>query len=197
MIVGITGYIGSGKSTVAELLRRRGFKIVEMRDAVVDEMKKKGIEVDSKSLREFSTALRKRYGNVVVAKLTLKRIKGIRGDIAITGMRSTYEEAYFRKHIKGFATIAVVAPEKIRFERIKKRKKADDPKTLKEFREIEKKELNGFSASGSGHGVQEVIEHADYIVMNTGSIATLKKDINALAEVLKNNSLAKHTHDKA
>ena len=100
MIVGITGYIGSGKSTVAELLRRRGFKIVEMRDVVVDEMKKKGIEVDSKSLREFSTALRKRYGNAVVAKLTLKRIKGIRGDIAITGMRSAYEEAYFRKHIK-------------------------------------------------------------------------------------------------
>ncbi len=187
MIIGITGYIGSGKSTVAELFHKKGFEIVEMRDAVVEEMKRKGMEINSRSLRDFSTMLREKYGKDIVARLTYRKIKKEKGkDIAITGMRTTYEEAYFRKRIKGFRIIAVSAPEMMRFKRIKNRNKPDDPKTLKEFRDIEQKEINGFSErKDEAHGIKRLMDHSDFVIFNTGTLRDLEKSIRELIEFLE------------
>ncbi len=186
MFVGITGYIGSGKSTVAEILKENGFKIIEMRDAVVDEMEKRKLKIDSESIREFSIRLRKEFGKDVVARLTYEKVKKERGDVAITGMRSTYEEEYFRKKIKDFKVIAVVAPEKLRFDRIRKRNKPDDPKTFAEFRRIESMELNGFSGKGDQrHGLKKLVENADFLVFNTGTKAQLERDVKTLVKYLK------------
>jgi len=186
LIIGITGYTGSGKSTVAEILHEKGFKIVEMRDAVVEEMKKRGMEINSKSMREFATKLREEEGNDVVARLTYEKIKGEKGNVAITGMRSTYEEEYFRNKIKNFLVLAVVAPERTRFERIKKRNKPDDPKTFEEFKRIESMELNGFSGKRDpAHGLQSLIDHADLVIFNTSTKTNLKKDVEKLVEYLE------------
>lgn len=188
-IIGIAGYTGSGKSTVAAYLKEKGFKIVEMRDAVVDEMKKRNVEVNSKSMREFATKLRKEEGNDIVARLTFEKIKKEKGNVAITGMRSTYEEAYFRSKIKDFAILAVVAPERLRFERIRKRNKPDDPKTFAEFKRIERMELNGFSGKRDpSHGLGKLIEHADYVVFNTSTKANLKKDVDRLVSYMTGKS---------
>ncbi|MGC8671412.1 MAG: AAA family ATPase [Candidatus Micrarchaeia archaeon] len=186
MIIGITGYTGAGKSVVANILEKKGFKILEMRDAVVEEMKKQHKEITSQSLREFSTKLRQARGNDIVARLTYAKIKKLKGkNIAITGMRSTYEEAYFKSKIDNFVIIAVVAPEKLRFERIRKRNKPDDPKTLAEFKSIEEKELNGFSGKRDPrHGLKMLVEHADFLIFNTGTMSDLRKDVFSVIDFL-------------
>ncbi|MEM3781832.1 MAG: AAA family ATPase [Candidatus Micrarchaeaceae archaeon] len=199
MVICIVGQIASGKSTVAELMKEKGYKTVEMGDVVREEMSKRNLEIDSKSLRNFSAELRSSYGNDVVARLTLKELRRLGGtsmsNTVITGMRSTYEEAYFKKSIKGLVVVAVLAPESIRFARIKKRNKPDDPKTLEEFRAIEKKELGGFSAKGDfAHGILHAIETADYVLLNTGTTAQLRKDVYSLLEAIESQHkyLEKH-----
>ncbi|MEM0147298.1 MAG: AAA family ATPase [Candidatus Micrarchaeaceae archaeon] len=203
MILCIVGQIAAGKSTVAELMRKKGYKIIEMGDVVREEMEMRGLEVDSKSLRNFATELRSAHGNDIVARLALKKLKKIDGNkVAITGMRSTYEEAYFKKNIKNLIVVAVLAPERIRFERVKKRRKPDDPKSINEFRNIEKKELRGFSKGNDlSHGIQHAIETADYVLLNTGTPSQLKKDVYQLLKAIeyqdsKKNSAGEHAYNE-
>jgi len=187
MIVCIVGYMASGKSTVANIFKTKGFKIVEMGDTVREEMKRRGIEINSESVRTFSAKLRKEQGNAAVAKLTLKKIKNTKGNIAITGMRSLHEYNYFKKKLKDIKIIAVSAPERMRFKRMLKRNKPDDPKTLSEFRKIEEKERRGFATSKSEekYGIDKVIDNADFVIFNTSTQKALKEDVSNLIKTLK------------
>lgn len=151
-------------------------------------MAKKGIEITSSSLRDFAAKLREKYGEEAVAKLAVREIRRMKNkNVAIVGMRSEYEEAYFRSKLKHFAIIAISAPERLRFERIKKRGRRDDPKTLREFREIEKKEERGFSKTPNKRGMSRVLANADYVVLNTGTVEQLRKDLLGLLKRLEAN----------
>jgi len=187
MIVCIVGYMASGKSTIANIFKTKGFKIVEMGDTVREEMKRRGIKINSESVRAFSAELRKEQGNAVVAKLTLNKIKNTKGNIAITGMRSLHEYNYFKKKLRDIKIIAVSAPEQMRFRRVLKRNKPDDPKTLSEFRKIEEKERRGFATNKSEekYGIDKVIENADFVIFNTSTQRALKEDVSNLIKTLE------------
>ncbi|MGC8676553.1 MAG: AAA family ATPase [Candidatus Micrarchaeia archaeon] len=185
MMLCIVGYMGSGKSTAAVLLKRRGFKIIEMGDTVREEMKKNGMEINSKSVRAFAAGLRQQYGNDIVARLASKKLDSFK-NVVIVGVRSTYERDYFKKLFSDFVVVAIVAPERMRFSRIRKRRKPDDPKTLAEFRKIEAKERSGFeSKRDEAHGIGRIIDEADYVLFNTATVSQLSKDVASLLTYLK------------
>lgn len=181
------GLIGSGKSTVAELLRRRGFTVIEMRDAVVEKMAERRIPMNSKNLREMAFDLRKRYGKDVVARYTAKKIRRSSSKtVALMGVRTTIELNYFRRKFGRFPVVEIYAPEKVRFGRIKRRRKVEDARTLKQFRWIENRENKGYmkNSKEARYGLKKVVEKADYVIANTGTKKALSAAISqTMAEI--------------
>ena len=172
IVIGITGMPGSGKSLAAQYLVRKGFEKVEMGDIIREEMRKKKIKITNKSIREFSLLLRKKFGNEVVARLTLRELRKKKGNIVIVGLRGVGEIEYFRKRLKHFYVIALVAPKLLRYKRLRARGRKDDPKNIKEFEFREAKEKR--------YGIEGAIRNADFIVSNTASAKQLKRDLDFL-----------------
>ncbi len=61
-IVCLTGMPGSGKSTVADSLKKKGFAVIVMGDLVRDEVKRKNIEPTDMNLGNLMLKLRKGGG---------------------------------------------------------------------------------------------------------------------------------------
>jgi dephospho-CoA kinase len=170
MIIGITGLPGSGKTEVGRILGRRGFRAMELGDIVYEIMRERGVAITQKNVGMYATRLRRELGKAFTVREIVKRInsKEIR-KAAIVGIRSQYEMQYLKSKLKGFTSIGVVAPKRLRYERIKKRDRRDDSTTRPDFEKRERREL--------GYGIDKAIEGADYIVINTGTKLQLKKDI--------------------
>ncbi|MFP3215024.1 MAG: AAA family ATPase [Candidatus Micrarchaeota archaeon] len=179
IVVGITGMPGSGKSLAAQYLIRKGFEKVEMGDIIREEMKKKKMRITNKSIREFSLLLRKKFGNDVVARLTLRELRKKKGNIVIVGLRGVGEIRYFRKRMKQFYVIALVAPKSLRYKRLRARGRDDDPKNIKEFEFREAKEKR--------YGIEGAIRNADFIISNTSSVKQLKRDLDSLLDYIMKN----------
>lgn len=184
MIISVVGLPGSGKSTVAEMLKKRKFIVIEMGDLIREKMRELGEPMTHENLREFSRKQREKYGKDAVAGYMVAKLRKLKSaktkNIAIMGLRSTYELDYLQKRIKGIVIIAVSASLKERFHRLKERHKPEDPRTMKEFKWLEQREKQGFMAQKSEekHGIMHVIAKADYIILNNTSIKDLGKNLD-------------------
>jgi dephospho-CoA kinase len=168
---------GAGKSLVGEMLAARGFKEVEMSASVKEKMAENGIEVNKDSIRDFSLNARKEYGNDVVAKWTIEKIRKLpEKDILIVGLRSADEAKYF-KTLESVTIISVVAPKMMRFDRLVERKREDDPKNYSDFENREEKEKQ--------FGIASAMEHAKYIIRNSGSIDELRSKVGKVLDEIE------------
>ena len=85
---------GAGKSTVANMLKDKKFHVIIMGDVIREKAVEKKIEMNDENLGKLMRNLRQEYGNGIVAKLILQKIKELDEDkkfIVIDGIRS-YEE---------------------------------------------------------------------------------------------------------
>lgn len=177
MIICITGMPGAGKTEAGNMLRQHGFKEVEMSATIKERMKREGIELDNKNIREFSLKQRALHGNDVVARWTMEMIKDIpEKDLLIVGLRSEDEAKYFKK-FEEVKIICITAPKETRFERLKARHREDDPDTYADFEYREDKEKQ--------FGIESAIKHADYIIHNNGTIADLEGKVSEVLEELR------------
>ncbi|MBS1263878.1 MAG: hypothetical protein MAG715_01071 [Methanonatronarchaeales archaeon] len=169
-VIGLVGRQGSGKSTVARVLRKKGFDVVSMGDVVRAEAESRGVELSEKNLGEISDELRDEHGGGVVAELLLEA--GVSGDVAIDGVRSDAEVEVFREALDGFFLVAVTASRETRFERVSGRGRSDDPKSWERFVEKERRE--------DAWGLQEAGEMADLVIENEGSVEGVAADAEKL-----------------
>lgn len=179
LMLGLTGMPGSGKSIVAGFLEKKGFRIFEMGDVIRGMMRKRRIVITNHSIREFSLSLRKKYGNDVVAKESVKQLKRIKGNVVISGVRSVNELRYFKRSVPELILVAIVAPKQMRFRRLKDRKRKDDPQTTKEFEYREEKEKI--------YGIPKAVEMADLVVSNAESRMELRRNIDFVIKKLAKN----------
>ncbi|AEC52446.1 hypothetical protein PNA2_1531 [Pyrococcus sp. NA2] len=163
MIILLTGMPGSGKGEVAKAFKNRGIPVISMGDAIRREAERRGVPKTPEGLKKVSLDVRKELGPGAVALLTIPEVRAILNSskiVVIEGVRSPAELEEFKKAFpkEEIIILAVHSPPKIRFERLKKRGRSDDPKTWEEFMDRDKKEL--------GFGIGEVIALADYIIVN-------------------------------
>ncbi|MFB6491479.1 MAG: AAA family ATPase [Thermoproteus sp. AZ2] len=150
-VVGIAGLPGSGKSFVASLFAKRGFRIYTMGDVIREYAKARGVTPD-----EAAVLIRLERGSrAVVAGLGLRRGEG---DVVIDGLRSLDEAAAIEEALGSLYLVYVVASRRTRLMRLMGRGRADDPRSIADFMMREYRELK--------FGVADLLSRADYILVN-------------------------------
>lgn len=163
----IAGMPGSGKTVVAEVARRLGMKVVSMGDAVRREAARLGLPADGEALGRLMLKLREERGAAAVAELCLKGLEAGDDVVVFEGVRSLNEVELFKKRFRRVVVVAVHAPPSQRFERLKRRGRADDPLTLEEFKERDSRELKV--------GLGELMSLADHVIVNDSTLKAAKR----------------------
>lgn len=176
LVVGVTGFRGSGKSLAAHAARSLGIPVLEMRKPVVALMRKQGIKVTNRSLRLFADKIRREHGKAVSARLAVDALRNMNVRVVlVNGVRSSEEIKEFRKNFN-FRLVAVTAPIRMRFGRILKRRRRDDPRKYSDFLWSERMERHW--------GLAKALASADYVVKNDSTRAGCEKRIRLILKRL-------------
>lgn len=177
-VLAICGLPGSGKSTAIDAISNLGSVII-MGDIIRNEAKKRKLEPTSENLGKIAKELRLNYGSNIIAEKCVDLINKQHNNIIfIDGLRSMAEVKVFRKHWK-FPIIAIVLEEKRRFKRLFERARSDDPKSIDDLKDRDKREIE--------FGLEEVLNNADYTIKNDSTKEDLKERIRKLVLDLIHN----------
>ncbi len=195
MIIGLTGTLGSGKGTVAEFFRKKGFGYLSLSDELRDEARKRKIEITRDSLQALGNKLREEQGPGVLAKLVLERINKYNlMDAVVDGIRNPAEIAELKK-LPHFFLVAVDAPEKTRFERMKSRNRENDPKTFDAFKKVDARD-RGKGENASGQQVGKCLKLAPVLIRNDSTVNELNSKAELLLKKLKEIEIKRPSIDE-
>jgi dephospho-CoA kinase len=182
MIIGLTGKNAAGKGELAESLKSKGFTYFSLSDALRDEATKQNLDHSRDNLIQLGTEMRSKFGSGILAVRINEKIIKLNKNIVVDSIRHPGEIEELRKN-KNFILIGVHTDSKIRFQRLLKRNRAGDSKTLEEFKEHEKKENND---EGSGQQLDKCMELVDKVIDSNGSVEQANKDLDEYMNTLEN-----------
>ncbi|MDR1974927.1 MAG: AAA family ATPase [Bacteroidales bacterium] len=141
MIIGITGTLGAGKGTVVEfLVNEKGFTHYSVRQFLIKEIEKRGLEINRDSMLKVANELRANNGASYITDELYKEAVAHQGDAVIESIRAVGEITSLRQ--KGeFILLAIDADPVLRYERILERGSETDNISFETFLENEKREM--------------------------------------------------------
>lgn len=177
MILGVTGLIGSGKGVTAEILKKKGFIHLSHSDVIIEEAKRRNIEINRENLVLIGNEMRSKYGRAVLTQQLIERIE-LGNNYIIEGFRNVAEVEACKK-IKGFILIGIATGQKVRFERIKSRKREGDPQNYDSFILRESKDL-GVNQEDYGQQNALCFSMADFYISNEDSLEEFEKSVELI-----------------
>jgi dephospho-CoA kinase len=157
-MVCLVGMPGAGKSTVADGLKRHGYAVVNMGDAVRAEARRQNVEPTGPNLGKIMLELREMDGPGAVANLVRPLVEASSGDtVIVDGIRSDDEIRVLRECGR-LRILAIHASSDTRFDYLQKRGRSDDPADAGAMRERDRREL--------GVGISDPIALADESISN-------------------------------
>jgi dephospho-CoA kinase len=163
-IIAVVGMCGSGKSVAGERLERLGFAKVYFGGLTIEEVKRRGLEVNEQNERAVREELRRKHGMGAFAVLSLPGIESLLAAgkrVLIDGLYSFSEYKILKEKYGGdLLVIAVFTPRALRYERLAVR--AVRPLTAAEAASRDGSEIENIEKGGP-------IALADYTVLNEGS----------------------------
>lgn len=180
MIIGLTGRNGSGKGTVAEILKARGFLYFSLSDMIREEIRHTGHDVTRERMIAMGRKLRQEGGPGVLADKVLGFLLPDK-DYIIDSIRNPGEVRNLKKR-EDFFLLSVEADQKVRFERCAARARENDPTTLDEFIRLENAEL-----ASQDEASQQLIateKLADAVVRNDGNLDDLRRNLDDVLQRL-------------
>ncbi|MFC1754912.1 AAA family ATPase [Thermoproteota archaeon] len=184
MIVCVTGTIASGKGKGADVIRKLGFEHHSFSLEIRAIARERDIEINRDNLSALGRKLReeKPSGSIIGDRVLEKIKKHPDKDYVLDGMRDVGEVEVLKNYEKETGTriiiIAVNAPQELRWERLKTRKRHGDPETFEAFKEIDDREFEG----GHGQDVGDVMKMADYVVDNSGNLEDFEANMKKIIE---------------
>lgn len=175
MIIGIVGSIASGKDTVADYLKTKGFKAVSLSDILRQVMREEGQEITTANMTEFGNRLRNDRGHDFLAEKAVKEINP--GDNAVITSIRQVGEVEFLQSQPDFVLVKLDAPIEMRLDRLVKRSREGDIKNIDELKEIEAKQANG---TGGGMNMNKCFAMANTEIINDGTFEELNAKIDKL-----------------
>jgi len=178
MIIGLTGKFAAGKGTVADLLRRLGYRYHSLSDVIREELKSRGVAESREALTEAGNSLRRADGPAALAMRILGRIQDGQPHI-VDSIRNPAEVEVLRT-IPGFFMIGVDADPRVRFERLVARGRQGDPTTFEQFSALEERETT--STDPSTQQLRATWALADEVVANDDTIEGLEAAVREILE---------------
>jgi dephospho-CoA kinase len=179
-LVGVAGTAGAGKNTVAEMLA----EIFDLQDLNTSEMvraitrKVYHLPPDFNPVRDqlyiVANYLRQ-IDPAIMVKLCILEGQALKlnGGV-ISGLRSMGEADAVRA--AGGIIVGIDADPKIRYDRIYSRNRdAETSKTFEEFLKQDELENRGLSDTGPGRGIRYIVDSADVVIKNAGSLEELRQ----------------------
>ena len=184
MIIGITGTIASGKGIASKYIHDKGFVHHSLSTEIRAIAKERKIPVSRLTLSKLGGDLKKELpgGSILANKITEKIEHELKEkqDFVIDGIRDVEEitelRSFCNKKRIPFILIGIDADQKVRFERLKKRRRHGDPETFSEFKDIDDKE----KATGGGQEVGPCLERADFLLDNSGPVDELYEKLDQI-----------------
>ena len=180
MIIGLTGRNAAGKGMVAEVLREKGFAVYSLSDVIREEVERRGLTITRDTLISTGRELRARHGSGFLAEKILERLEPGRNSV-VDSYRHEDEVAVFRRSSE-FHLLAVCAAPEVRFERIKRRGRENDPQTFEGFLELEKREGTSLQAEGQNLSATEAL--ADHVIVNNETVEAVHQRLSELVPKL-------------
>lgn len=178
MLIGIAGTLGSGKGTVVEYLKQKGFRHYSGSGYLKEVILARGETVDRDAYSKLAGEIREK-DPAGLSRILYERILADGAEDVIMEALHDVGEAQFVKDAGGIL-LGVDADIPVRYERVIMRGSEKDNITFDDFkRQIEREE------QGSGHhNIKAVLGMADAVLTNNGTIEELHLAVDAwLAEV--------------
>ncbi len=176
-VIVVIGTIGSGKSLASKYIARRfGFKHITMSNILRGIAKTRGIKPTRQNLEKLQAKLHKKDKYFLIDRVIEKIMKSSKQKFVVDGARHPEQVEKPKKLLNAFVLLIDADP-KIRFERIKARKRRGDPKTFDEFLQLEQKENKIFRFN-------KTKKYADAILLNNSTKQSLFKQIDKIMKKL-------------
>lgn len=178
-VVSIVGMAGAGKTEVARIFEKHGFKRIRFGDITDEEIKKRGLTCSEENERLVRERIRQEQGMDAYAQLNLPRIDEARQnhDVVIDGLYSWEEYILLKEHYgPDFYLVAVWSSPKTRYDRLTSRR--DRRLTLAEAASRDRTEIENVHKAGP-------ITMADFTIMNESSLQELRKQTEQILAGLK------------
>jgi dephospho-CoA kinase len=174
-IIFLVGMPGAGKSTIADEAISRGIPIVYFGGITMNEVKRRGLEINEVNEKAVREELRKNEGIDVMAKRIIPEIDSLlsNADLVIADGLYSWTEYKTVKQCYGKSAIivAVAAPRQVRHDRLKHRNHrplSEEQVSSREYAEIENLEKGG------------PIANADFTLLNNKSTDELIAQFDSL-----------------
>ncbi len=179
-IIGVAGTAGAGKDTAADIICRLfGAKNISSGDVVRAVTRHVyDLPPDFNPVRdqlyEVANFMRTQIDPAAAVKICMLKAQAQGVGIAIiTGLRSMGEADAIRE--AGGTIIGFDADPRVRYERIYARARdSESQKTFEQFTEQDAYENRGLSDTGPGRGIRYIIDSADMVIANDGSLDELE-----------------------
>lgn len=174
-ILAFVGLAGSGKTTAVEYLTRKGYPKVYFGGIILDEVKKRGLELTQENEQPIREELREKEGKDFVAKRIVQQIHDLvaagQHRIVADGLYTWTEYKVLKREFPGELTVAaIVAPRALRHRRLMVRETRPligQEVDRRDWAEIENLEKGG------------PIAIADHYIINDGDVEKLRAQIDA------------------
>jgi len=183
LVLGLAGEIGAGKDTASNYLREKyGFKVITIGDMVREEAAALGISPTRENLqkigKEYAQSDPEFWGKHVAQKIkkegwTAVVVNGIRRPTDFTPLQRAFGQ--------DFVLVAIRADPKIRFERLKARKRFGDPEKWEDFCAQDRREFEYFNLG-------QTLAAAQYTIENNGTFEQFYAKLDRLISTLTSAS---------
>ena len=187
-LVAVVGMPGSGKSEAVKVFEEAGFSKVYFGGVVLEEVKKRGLEVNEENERKVREELREKYGMEAMAKLSLPVVKEklTEGNVVVDGLYSLEEYLLLKKEFPEMIVLCVYSSPRTRYERLAKRPLR--PLRLEEARNRDLNQLKNLHTGGP-------IAMADFTIVNESTMEELEENIKKfIKEIISQYRGNKKTH---
>jgi dephospho-CoA kinase len=174
-ILALVGMCGTGKSVVADYFEKKSFSKVYFGGVTMDELAKRGLEVNETNEKAVREELRATYGMAAYAILSLPKIENAVKDanVIIDGLYGWSEYKVLKEKFGNqLIVISITSPLQDRYERLEQRKIR--PLTNEEARQRDYAEIENLEKGGP-------IAIADYTIINDGTLQDMMEKLDRLS----------------